>query len=369
MCAFITPYKLFDEYDRDKNFKRVEYKVPIDSKFKILREKFYKNDIDKLTLKKEVELDYYVSIPNKKSNYPIVVLCTGGQDIIDLKLSWSVIDLHRHYLREIMDLGCGLLTVERLGVIDVSYEETMVLDHYTISQRIFDHEAVINNLYKDPPKGWNGKLIFWGISEGGLVVQKLSEKYQDNVLLVIVWAMHIFIDNLLDFSFEYRNQLYEHYLKTTSLMNTIKFYAFYYFEKIYDMLVLLIPSKELSIISNKIYYNMFFDKNNYYHLASLLLKNKINMPYTLFDGMPLHYWKDCFSMDVFQYKNFSKKIPLLNIIGEEDVIIKKYCHENYQKIKECLPLYKLEIISNIGHRIRKNDKSLLLTIQSIKEII
>ena len=47
---------------------------------------------------------------------------------------------------------------------------------------------VINHLLKDPPKGWSGKFIFVGVSEGGPLVTALTAEYADITLATINWS-------------------------------------------------------------------------------------------------------------------------------------------------------------------------------------
>ena len=59
------------------------------------------------------------------------------------------------------------------------------MHNYTRNQRLKDHKAVINNLIKSPPKGWNKKLIFVGGSEGGPLVTELTAQYPQITLATI----------------------------------------------------------------------------------------------------------------------------------------------------------------------------------------
>lgn len=66
-----------------------------------------------------------------------------------------------------MDLDVGVLTVEQQGVDGKKINAHEFMENYTRSHRLSDHRTVIEHLKKNPPKGWNGKLIFLGVSEGG----------------------------------------------------------------------------------------------------------------------------------------------------------------------------------------------------------
>jgi acetyl esterase/lipase len=56
------------------------------------------------------------------------------------------------------------------------------IKHYTRSQRLHDHETIINHLNTHPPEGWNGQFIFLGASEGGALVNSLTEKYSEQLI-------------------------------------------------------------------------------------------------------------------------------------------------------------------------------------------
>lgn len=56
------------------------------------------------------------------------------------------------------------------------------MDHYTRSTRLQDHQTVIDYLKNNPPKGWNGKFIYLGISEGGVIINSLTEKNTDTTI-------------------------------------------------------------------------------------------------------------------------------------------------------------------------------------------
>ena len=127
------------------------------------------------------EIVYYLSKP-KSHPYPIVVFCGGSTSRDDIS---SIIHLHRYYLQEFLDLGAAVLTVEQQGVDGNKIDKKIFMEHYTYSQRLRDHEAVINNLKLDPPQGWNKKLIFFGVSEGGPLATTLATQYPDMTAALI----------------------------------------------------------------------------------------------------------------------------------------------------------------------------------------
>lgn len=244
----IIPYKLFKFFDQDKSFKRPTYIVPKNCKHIISRTKFANNslvNINEITN----SIYYYLSIP-KKENYPIVILIGGSIDLTSLKQSWSIIDIHRFYLQEIMEIDAGLLTVEKLGINDASYNEKLIFDHYTRSQILFDHEALINNLLQNPPPGWNGEIILWGISEGGYIAQKIAEKYQNNVTLLILWASFLDIRNNPNFYWESMQEFYNQF-KETSIKNKIIYYCYDTLSYFFELFCISFPKKNTKQFEKK----------------------------------------------------------------------------------------------------------------------
>lgn len=172
----ITPYKFTDQ---DQKNGMPHYEIPPSCRFKTKRLEAH-----------APEIVYYLSKPKNKEgstlqSYPIIVFCGGSTSRDDIS---SIINLHRYYLQEFLDLGAALLTVEQWGVDGNKIDKKIFMEHYTRSQRLRDHEAVINYLKLHPPQGWNGKLIFFGVSEGGPIATTLATQYPDTTTAVISWS-------------------------------------------------------------------------------------------------------------------------------------------------------------------------------------
>ena len=161
----ITPFKF-------SNDGPSAYEIPIDSRYTCERPHAG-----------EPEVVYYFSAPEADS-FPIAVLCTGSSGKGSVS---SIIHFHRYFLSECLDLGLGALTVEQWGVDGNDVNENEFMAHYTRSQRLSDHMTVIQNLEAYPPEGWNGQLVFIGISEGGPLVTDLSTVCP-NTLATINWC-------------------------------------------------------------------------------------------------------------------------------------------------------------------------------------
>lgn len=96
--------------------------------------------------------------------------------------------MHRYFLKEFLDLGSALITLEQWGVNGNQVKVNEFMQHYTRTQRLIDHRIVINHLVKNPPEGWNGKLIFVGVSEGGPLVTALTAEHPDITLATVNWS-------------------------------------------------------------------------------------------------------------------------------------------------------------------------------------
>jgi dipeptidyl aminopeptidase/acylaminoacyl peptidase len=168
----ITPHKF-----TDKDSVMPFYTIPASSIFTAKRP-----DVD------APDIVYYLSKPqlkNQTSQYPIAILCGGSSSKDDIG---SIIHFHRYFLKEFMDLRVGVLTLEQWGVDGKTVNKQEFIKHYTRSQRLKDHKTVIEHLKLNPPSGWNGKLIFLGVSEGGSLVITLTADYPKITLATISWS-------------------------------------------------------------------------------------------------------------------------------------------------------------------------------------
>lgn len=170
LAAEITPYKYSDE---ERQSGSLAYAIPKSSRFTTKRIGAGAHDI----------IWYFSSPPTK--NYPIAILVGGSSlenDII------SIIHFHRYFLKEFLELGVGVITIEQQGVDGDHINKTEFMEHYTRSNRLNDHRAVIDHLKQQPPLGWNGNLIFLGVSEGGPIVTILTAEYSKMTLATINWS-------------------------------------------------------------------------------------------------------------------------------------------------------------------------------------
>lgn len=166
----ITPYKFTDD---DMEFGGPEYVVPQEAKRFVGRSE-----------KDAPDILFYLSKPDL-DNYPIVFFCTGSSQKNRI---YSAIHVHRYFLQECLDLECGMITLEQRGVNDQEINVDEFWKNYTRTERLIDHQLAIESLFENPPSGWNGKLIFIGCSEGGPIVNSLTEEYAASLIATISWS-------------------------------------------------------------------------------------------------------------------------------------------------------------------------------------
>ncbi|MEI8366164.1 MAG: hypothetical protein WCF65_07070 [Parachlamydiaceae bacterium] len=153
--------------------KAAQYNIPSSIRFTIEREN------------NEPPIVYYFSHPDViDKSYPILVLCEGSSSKRDIG---SVFFIRNYFSERVIPLHVGYLTVEKWGVDGNQIDEEEFWNHYSRSQRLKDHLKVIKQLEAEPPSGWNGKLIFIGVSEGGPLITDLSI-LSPNTLATINWV-------------------------------------------------------------------------------------------------------------------------------------------------------------------------------------
>lgn len=163
----ISPYKI-------DNFESLpSYIIPESSRFTVSRPN-----------KSEPDIIYYLSKP-EKDKAPITIFVTGSSSKDSI---YSVIHVHRHFLKEVFNIGSAMLTIEQWGIDNDKVNIQEFLEHYTRSQRYQDHKLVIENLKINPPDWWNEELILIGVSEGGLLVTNLAAEFSDIVVVSMNWC-------------------------------------------------------------------------------------------------------------------------------------------------------------------------------------
>lgn len=170
----ITPYK------HTGSQKKPAYTIPAASRFTLPR-----------PIPPAPAIVYYFSKPPtylSANSYPIAIVCGGSSNQESLKNNPSIVHFHRSLLQDFWDVGAAVLTVEQWGIDGNSVDADLFMDHYTRSQRLSDHQMVIEHIKQNPPAGWNGTFIFFGASEGGPLMASLTQQYAENTVAAISWV-------------------------------------------------------------------------------------------------------------------------------------------------------------------------------------
>ena len=166
----ITPYK-FQTYEE---LETSTYAIPKASRFTTTREGNSSPDII-----------YYLSKPAIDGTYPITIFCGGSSQ---KENAGTIIHVHRYFVKEFLDIGSAMITLEQWGVDGHDIDRDVFMANYTRTQRLKDHQQVINAIKAHPLIGWIGKFILVGVSEGGPIVTSLTEQNQDSVLATMSWC-------------------------------------------------------------------------------------------------------------------------------------------------------------------------------------
>ncbi len=155
------------------NCKATEYDIPPSIRFTCGREDT------------SSEIVYYFKRPViSANNYPILILCEGSSSKGGLE---SVMFMFKYFEEQMTALDVGFITVEQWGIDGNNIDEETFFNHYSRTQRFNDHMQVIKDLERHPPAGWNGQLIFLGVSEGGPLVTALTTSYP-RTLATVNWS-------------------------------------------------------------------------------------------------------------------------------------------------------------------------------------
>lgn len=268
------------------------------------------------------DIVYYFSAPTKKSkkkskNYPIVMLCEGSSSKDDLK---SVLFIRQHFSARIDALHCGLITVEQWGIDGNTINEKEFWSNYTRSQRLKDHRDVINYLEAHPPDGWDGTLIFIGVSEGGPLVNQLSVTYHNTRATINFVGAG---------DWGWADEFWEFF-------ESLKKNNFLFW--LYDLLPRWLPfSSDIPKTREE------FDQ-----LVKYIQQNPL--PNTWLGGMTYLYHADAFEQKPLDYSKIYA--PMLIVAGAQDSVIKS-CDEFVHKAQSVRAPITYFRIKDMDHWIRK----------------
>lgn len=308
-AAEITPHKYTDAEMQNGGPK---YETPLSSRFTAKRIGADSPDIV-----------YYFSQPQRQ-DFPIAILVGGSSLEDDIT---SIIHFHRYFLKEFLDLGVGVITIEQQGVDGHQVNVREFMEHYTRSNRLIDHRIVIERLKKHPPAGWNGKLIFLGVSEGGPIITTLTCDYPEMTLATINWS------GAGDFS--WRDELW--YFMQNMIQNTP------WYIKLRAQLPSWMPYS----------LDLYFPKSRKEHDLAMdeTIKNpRVNLKLA---GMTYKYHHD--ALIIYPKPEYEKiKTPYLVVAGVKDSIIDS-ADAFVHKAKEAEALVTYMRISDMDHYVRKKE--------------
>ncbi len=223
-------------------------------------------------------------------------------------------------MQECLNLGLGVLTVEQWGVDGNDVNENEFMSYYTRSQRLSDHIAVIEHLEKHPPEGWNGKLVFIGVSEGGPLVTDLSMMCP-NTLATINWCGAgdwPWADELWQF--------FDHWKQNSFWM------------RLYDAIPRWLPFSA----------DVPRTRGEYDSLVQQIIQNPT--PDQRMDGMTYLYVADAFQAPLVDYSKI--RSPFLVVAGTEDSAIAS-SDQFVQKAQEAAVPITYFRIDGMDHYIRR----------------
>lgn len=283
-----------------------QYNIPPAIRFTVQREN------------NESPVVYYFSAPESvDKSYPILVLCDGSTSKGDIG---SVFFIRNYFIEKVELLQVGYLTVEKWGVDGNQINEEEFWNHYTRSQRLKDHMKVIRHLEEHPPAGWNGELIFVGVSEGGPLVTGLSIMCP-NTAATINWSGAgdwNWADELWQF--------FDHWKKNSFWM------------RLYDAIPRWMPFSS-DIPSTRLEFDA---------LVQEIIANPA--PDLRMGGMTYLYHADAFQTPPIDYSKI--KTPFLVVAGAEDSIIDS-CDQFVQKGMDAGAPITYFRVDGMDHYIRK----------------
>lgn len=311
----ITPYKF-----KNHPYEEV-YAIPLSSRFTISRPQV-----------EAPEIVYYMTKPQQE-HYPIAILCGGSSH---KENAGSIIALHRYFLKEFLDLGCAVLTVEQWGVDGDKIDRDMFMEHYTRTQRLQDHQVLMDYISGHKPTGWDGTFVLLGASEGGPLVTTLTEHNADVVRATINWcgAGHMCWDDEL-------------WLFIKDMRKSASWWM-----KLLDSL-----PRWLQFSYNLPKTRASFDE---------CMQDTVKDPCVskLFMGMTYRYHADALQYPAHDYHNITT--PFLVVAGTEDSII---CSSDMfvEKAKEAQAPITYLRIEGMDHYVRKRDDVVAQSFAWLKE--
>jgi esterase/lipase len=121
-------------------------------------------------------LEGYFSPPDNASS-PIVFAMQGSS--VESAFQWHA-DLSTH----MNSLGLGLIVLEKQGISRDSVNLLEYSQTNCLENRLEDYAFCLKNMDIISP-GWNGKVVFWGDSEGGMLAGKLAAQIPETAAVLL----------------------------------------------------------------------------------------------------------------------------------------------------------------------------------------
>lgn len=125
-------------------------------------------------------IEGYASQPDSSLSFPIIIAIQGST--CESAFDWFL-KLKEHA----DDFGYGLIVLEKQGISKDAIHPYEYAHNNSIDQRIDDYFLCLNNLNNSIIPGWNGEIVLWGESEGGIIAGELSSKIA-NLKAVMLFA-------------------------------------------------------------------------------------------------------------------------------------------------------------------------------------
>lgn len=129
----------------------------------------------------KTEAVFYLTVPSRQK-FPIAVICEGSTSANDVTSVWQ---LHQfEQFDALPQMGLAVLTIEKDGIDADRIDRDRFFANYTRGRRFHDHVVVLDHLFRNPPPGFDGRLIFIGASECGVLANQLSMHYPQTVATI-----------------------------------------------------------------------------------------------------------------------------------------------------------------------------------------
>jgi hypothetical protein len=267
------------------------------------------------------DIVYYFKLPDPAiTTYPILILCEGSssQDSL-ISVTW----IFDYFHDQLAAMNMGLILVEQWGIDGSTIDDDVFWNHYSRSQRYFDHMCVINQLENNPPVGWNGELIFLGASEGGPLVSQLTTSYA----------------------------------KTRATVNWVGAADWSWEDELWSFFENYIKKNNIEVVGGP-----FQSREEYNLLVDFIKKN----PSTIerFGGMTYFYLADAFLFPGIEYEKI--KSPFLVIMGTEDPSIHS-CDQFVEKALATGAPIEYVRVEGMDHYIRNRPDLIQYSFEWIKQ--